>query len=327
MYLGPPTGRAHHRDGPARLAWRRIERDAPTRNDSARTDGSAASEPASEQAIDLAVQMQARLLVVSVLASARQPSEAAAAHGASATEPQRRAATTPTRAIRWRPEPRASCSGPEPPGANATYLVWEATPADAIVAAGGLRVGADLIDRGLTRAAAASAASSSAASPTSWCGMPHWPGDGRSGQARSRPAVGAAAAQRASHPALPARCPTSCRHTSGSSSSRMRRSSRGWDVSSPAARPPWSQPDRVADPGPSVAPGWIESGAISPESSGSGRLPRSVTTTDGPRPSQPSRCRIGRRLRPAESCRATSEVDPVGNERFDWRMITNHLAA
>jgi nucleotide-binding universal stress UspA family protein len=42
------------------------------------TDGSPASEPASEQAIDLATQVQARLLVVSVLATSSRPSEASA---------------------------------------------------------------------------------------------------------------------------------------------------------------------------------------------------------------------------------------------------------
>jgi len=39
-------------------------------------DGSPASEPASQQAIDLACQVEARLLVVSVLAASSRPSEA-----------------------------------------------------------------------------------------------------------------------------------------------------------------------------------------------------------------------------------------------------------
>ena len=42
------------------------------------TDGSPASESASYEAIDLAVQVEARLLVVSVLGAASRPSEASA---------------------------------------------------------------------------------------------------------------------------------------------------------------------------------------------------------------------------------------------------------
>src|SRR5450759_3967421 len=61
-------------------------------------DGSPASEPASQQAIDLACQVEARLLVVSVLAASSRPSEASA-------------------------------------GAAATCLVWEGEPGEAIVAA------------------------------------------------------------------------------------------------------------------------------------------------------------------------------------------------
>ena len=45
------------------------------------TDGSPASEPASEQAIDLATQLQARLLVVSVFAASSRPSEASTEAG------------------------------------------------------------------------------------------------------------------------------------------------------------------------------------------------------------------------------------------------------
>ncbi|MGD0019409.1 MAG: universal stress protein [Candidatus Limnocylindrales bacterium] len=94
------------------------------------TDGSAASEPASEQAIDLAVQVEARLLVVSVLASARQPSEAATAQGTSdaATHDSDSRDSMATRAQGIVQRARAA-------GANATYLVWEGEAGEAIVAA------------------------------------------------------------------------------------------------------------------------------------------------------------------------------------------------
>jgi nucleotide-binding universal stress UspA family protein len=111
------------------------------------TDGSAASEPASEQAIDLAIQMEARLLVVSVLASARQPSEAAA-HGAAAqgvthgeaTAPATEADTRDSMATRA----QAIVQRARAAGANATYLVWEGEAGEAIVAAADSE-GADLI--------------------------------------------------------------------------------------------------------------------------------------------------------------------------------------
>ena len=93
-------------------------------------DGSAESEPASEQAIDLATQVEARLLVVSVLASARQPSAAAAAHPAPSSAPRdadsRDSIVGRAQAIVQRA--RAA-------GANATYLVWEGDAGEAIVAA------------------------------------------------------------------------------------------------------------------------------------------------------------------------------------------------
>ncbi len=87
------------------------------------TDGSQASEPASEQAIDLATQVGARLLVVSVVASARQPSEAPARDHASET---RDVLAANAQAIVQRA--RAA-------GADATFLVWEGDAGEAIVAA------------------------------------------------------------------------------------------------------------------------------------------------------------------------------------------------
>jgi nucleotide-binding universal stress UspA family protein len=92
------------------------------------TDGSAASESASEQAIDLAVQVQAKLLVVSVLVSARQPSESAVAGAASgAVDTDSRDSIT-ARAQGIVQRARAA-------GANATFLVWEGDAGEAIVAA------------------------------------------------------------------------------------------------------------------------------------------------------------------------------------------------
>ena len=94
------------------------------------TDGSAASEPASEQAIDLAIQLEARLLVVSVVASARQPSEAATAAGASSPEPREADSRDSMAARAQGIVQRARAAG-----ANATYLVWEGEAGEAIVAA------------------------------------------------------------------------------------------------------------------------------------------------------------------------------------------------
>jgi nucleotide-binding universal stress UspA family protein len=96
------------------------------------TDGLPASEPANEQAIDLALQMNARLLVVSVVASSsRGPSEApAGADGDSRDSVAARAQGIVQRA--------------KAAGANATFLVWEGEPGDAIVAAADSE-GADLV--------------------------------------------------------------------------------------------------------------------------------------------------------------------------------------
>ena len=88
------------------------------------TDGSAASEPASEQAIDLATQVQARLLVVSVVPSSRTPAETASAGHSDADSRDSMAA----RAQGIVQRARAA-------GANATFLVWEGDAGDSIVAA------------------------------------------------------------------------------------------------------------------------------------------------------------------------------------------------
>ncbi len=88
------------------------------------TDGSPASEGASQEAIDLAVQVEARLLVVSVLGGSSRPSEASTDAGGSADS--RASLTTKAQSIVQRA--RAS-------GANATFLVWEGEPGEAIVAA------------------------------------------------------------------------------------------------------------------------------------------------------------------------------------------------
>jgi nucleotide-binding universal stress UspA family protein len=88
------------------------------------TDGSAASEMAGEQAIDLVVQLGARLLVVGVVASARQPSEAT--HGDVAVSESRDGLSAKAQAIVARA--RAA-------GADATFLVWEGEAGEAIVAA------------------------------------------------------------------------------------------------------------------------------------------------------------------------------------------------
>jgi nucleotide-binding universal stress UspA family protein len=95
-------------------------------------DGSPASEPASEQAIDLATQVEARLLVVSVLGTSSRPSEASPGE---AVADSRASLTTKAQAI----VQRAKAAG-----ANATFLVWEGEPGEAIVAAANSE-GVDLI--------------------------------------------------------------------------------------------------------------------------------------------------------------------------------------
>ncbi len=86
------------------------------------TDGSAASEHASEEAIDLATQVEARLLVVSVLSNSARPTEASA----DGLADSRDSLTSKAQAI----VQRAKAAG-----ANATFLVWEGEPGEAIVAA------------------------------------------------------------------------------------------------------------------------------------------------------------------------------------------------
>ena len=88
------------------------------------TDGSTASEGASEEAIDLAVQVEARLIVVSVLGASSRPSEASA--GAAGPADSRDTLTTKAQSI----VQRAKAAG-----ADATFLVWEGEPGEAIVAA------------------------------------------------------------------------------------------------------------------------------------------------------------------------------------------------
>jgi len=86
------------------------------------TDGSPASDPASEQAIDLACQAEARLLVVSVVAAASRPSGAAP----DSVLDSRAALTSKAQAI----VARAKAAG-----VDAAFLVWEGEAGPAIVAA------------------------------------------------------------------------------------------------------------------------------------------------------------------------------------------------
>ena len=94
------------------------------------TDGLPASEPANEQAIDLAIQMRAKLIVVSVVASLRQSSEGQGGDGDSRDSMAARAQGIVQRA--------------KAAGADAAFLVWEGEAGDAIVAAADSE-GADLI--------------------------------------------------------------------------------------------------------------------------------------------------------------------------------------
>jgi nucleotide-binding universal stress UspA family protein len=88
------------------------------------TDGSPASDSASAEAIDLAVQVEARLLVMSVLSASSRPSEATLDTVVPADS--RDSLTTKAQTI----VQRAKASG-----ADATFLVWEGEPGEAIVAA------------------------------------------------------------------------------------------------------------------------------------------------------------------------------------------------
>ena len=89
------------------------------------TDGSPASEGASEEAIDLAVQVEAKLLVISVLGASTRPSEALP-DATMGPADSRDSLTTKAQAI----VQRAKAAG-----ADATFLVWEGDPGEAIVAA------------------------------------------------------------------------------------------------------------------------------------------------------------------------------------------------
>jgi nucleotide-binding universal stress UspA family protein len=88
------------------------------------TDGSPASESASDEAIDLAVQVEARLLVMSVLGPSSRPSETSADTAGPADS--RDSLTAKAQAI----VQRAKASG-----ADATFLVWDGEAGEAIVAA------------------------------------------------------------------------------------------------------------------------------------------------------------------------------------------------
>ena len=87
------------------------------------TDGSPASEAASDEAIDLAVQVEARLLVVSVLGTSSRPT---ASTDAASPADSRDSLTSNAQAI----VQRAKASG-----ANATFLVWDGDAGEAIVGA------------------------------------------------------------------------------------------------------------------------------------------------------------------------------------------------
>jgi nucleotide-binding universal stress UspA family protein len=88
------------------------------------TDGSAASEGASDEAIDLAVQVGARLLVVSVLGASSRPSETSTE--AAGPADSRDSLTAKAQAI---------AQHAKAAGCNATFLVWDGEPGEAIVAA------------------------------------------------------------------------------------------------------------------------------------------------------------------------------------------------
>ena len=85
------------------------------------TDGSPASELASEQAIDLASQVDARLLVISVMGGSSRPSEASASPADSRDSVTARA--------------QACVAKAKAAGVDAAFLVWEGDAGEAIVAA------------------------------------------------------------------------------------------------------------------------------------------------------------------------------------------------
>jgi nucleotide-binding universal stress UspA family protein len=88
------------------------------------TDGSPASKGASDEAIDLAVRLGGRLLVVSVLGTSSRPSEASA--DAVGPVDSRDSLTTKAQSI----VQKAKAAG-----VDATFLVWDGDAGEAIVAA------------------------------------------------------------------------------------------------------------------------------------------------------------------------------------------------
>jgi nucleotide-binding universal stress UspA family protein len=89
------------------------------------TDGSPASEGASDEAIDLAVQVGARLLVVSVLGGAGSRPTGSTAETSGPAD-SRDSLTNKAQAL----VQRAKAAG-----CDATFLVWDGDPGEAIVAA------------------------------------------------------------------------------------------------------------------------------------------------------------------------------------------------
>jgi nucleotide-binding universal stress UspA family protein len=88
------------------------------------TDGSPASEGASDEAIDLAIQVGARLLVVSVLGASSKP--AGTSVDAAGPADSRDSLTNKAQALAQRAKAA---------GCDATFLVWDGDPGEAIVAA------------------------------------------------------------------------------------------------------------------------------------------------------------------------------------------------
>ena len=89
------------------------------------TDGSPASEGASDEAIDLAIQVGARLLVVSVLAGAASRTAGSTGEAVGPAD-SRDSLTTKAQALAQRAKAA---------GCDATFLVWDGEPGEAIVAA------------------------------------------------------------------------------------------------------------------------------------------------------------------------------------------------
>jgi nucleotide-binding universal stress UspA family protein len=88
------------------------------------TDGSPASAGASDEAIDLAIQVGARLLIVSVLGASSRP--AGSTVEAAGPADSRDSVTTKAQALAQRAKAA---------GCDATFLVWDGDPGEGIVAA------------------------------------------------------------------------------------------------------------------------------------------------------------------------------------------------